>query len=146
MIFEMTERRMNQALKEEWLVELRRPDAKQTKQVLRSVSDEGRCCLGVFCDLAARYGLGEWIPGATDDRYSFKTPAEYDYTVATVLPDSIARWGKFPDENPMVWDLPGKQYPPTPYSEVSHQSFSLAELNDSGMTFAQIADIIEYFL
>lgn len=48
-----------------WLAALRSGEYKQGKNKLRTDGDF--CCLGVLCDVAAKRGIGAWVPGT--DRF-----------------------------------------------------------------------------
>ncbi len=109
--------RMNQEAKALWLARLRDPSAKQTTGQLGKASGE-RCCLGVLCDIAVEQGIIS-PPTESPDGLWY---GESDRT----LPREVQDWssvGKY-----------GQRGPSDP---------SLANLNDRGTTFAEIADVIE---
>jgi hypothetical protein len=146
---------VNADVKAKWLAALRSGEYKQTQGVLAhtffSEGENGEvtgyCCLGVLCDLAVKDGVipppvkdygGDWKYGAFDrvlyDEGDYK---EYD-TSETGLPMTVREWAGLDvsDEDPKWTD-------PTP-DEPSN--YTLAGANDSGKTFAEIADIIEEHL
>lgn len=103
---------------------LRSGDFKQTTGVLRN--GDSFCCLGVACEIYRQNtGQGEWghneiFVDHTGDK-SFAT-----------MPAGVVEWFGAKDFNPNTSiELDGMPGQP------------LASLNDSGWTFAQIADLIE---
>lgn len=90
---------------------------------------EGFCCLGVVEDLYAQQGMGEW------DAHRHFTYA--GHVEDSILLMSIARqlFGNERDQTGVIWELEDRDGNPT----------SLATANDAGLTFPQIADLIEYF-
>ena len=129
-----------------WVDALRSGEYAQTTGVLfRDSGDDeaGYCCLGVACDLS---GLGQWIEDEDDqNEYGYSTmtfvvdgvDGYIDQQGATVLPMAVADgWLGIPDTNPSV--LVGLVQTPSGLPE------SLASLNDAGLTFDQIADVITY--
>lgn len=106
---------------------LRSGEYEQAQHQLRK---EGRfCCLGVACDLFHKEtGLGQWMEdeafrvGALNGSHS-------------TLPPSVAAW------------LGVKHNAANPDTSVLNKklniTYSIAELNDAGWTFDQIADVIE---
>jgi hypothetical protein len=91
----------------------------------------GFCCLGVLCDIyAEQTGEARWLPNSPNDPF-FK----FDGTTS-VLPIAVQRWSGLGDtdtlnsRNPWVKNRHGMKV-------------TLAEMNDGGATFAEIADTIE---
>jgi hypothetical protein len=128
--------------KRQWLEALRDPDSKQTQGKLND--GRGMCCLGVACDIS---GIGEWVARAYGSTmYEIATG---HYREEKGLPDPVAKWlGLSTDprhhpENPRIPGLVTKDL--AAYSD-SVGTITLAQLNDSGFTFAQIADVIDYFM
>lgn len=72
------------------------------------------CCLGVLCDLYSQ----DWSNAELQDVYSFGGEIE-------VLPDNVKNWARL-------------DYPNPPTSRGN-----LAYLNDRGVTFEKLADLIE---
>lgn len=104
---------MNPEVKTRWIEALRSGRYKQTRGQLRD--DEGFCCLGVLCDIS---GLGKWDQNGCYRRNLSGHRLD--------LPFFVAEWAELPS------------YP------LASDNTPLAELNDfSGLTFPQIADIIE---
>lgn len=112
---------MNQQVKQKWVSALRSGDYQQTKNYLHT--DNGFCCLGVLCDLYGKEHNVEWDLVEDEDHnyYRFQDGE-------ASLPLSVIEWAGVEDTNPSI---PGK---------------SLAELNDNGSTFNEIADLIEEHL
>lgn len=123
---------------------LRSGKYQQTKGRLRETigpnGEQGYCCLGVACDLF------------DSTRWREEFPREWVYSVApnmvvgirtsgTVLPDEVCRHYGFEiasgiDIRSIVIFGKGK---------VKEILESLSSLNDSGMSFAHIADLIEWY-
>jgi hypothetical protein len=109
----------NPDLKTRWLAALRSGEYKQTKEYLRT--PDGFCCLGVLCDL---YDPTVWdsVRDADDDH-------NYNYNFTSIGRSSF------------------ETLPPSEIAELvdltEDDCNALAGLNDEGMSFKQIADIIE---
>lgn len=116
---------MDPQIRARWVAALRSGQYPQGQKYLRSGED--RCCLGVLSDLAVEAGVTtrEERTAATGEQYCAYGPCcSFDY-----LPDEVQCWAGLSTHNPQVmWR-----------GEFS----SLAELNDGGQSFAQIADLIE---
>lgn len=112
---------MDPEIRAKWTAALRSGDIEQAHEALRD--GDGRCCLGVLCDLAVEEGVIR--PPVWDDDDGWL----YD-GIQDVLPLSVAKWARMPSStnNP---DVPG------------NPGHTLAERNDEGWTFAQIADAID---
>lgn len=86
---------------------------------------EGYCCLGVACDISEK---GRWVmTGVLNQTYSyqFETDCGQKVDEDVYLPPIVQDVFGFHAQNPQV----GEDY--------------LADLNDHGLTFAEIADRIE---
>lgn len=120
--------KMNQDVKKLWVDALRSGEYKQTDGCLKD--SIGYCCLGVLCELHNKVtGDGQWN---YDNAYGDDLNKRDD-----VPPDCVISWAGLPRENPLV------EYEYETYSTQEVRKARIAELNDSGMTFADIADIIE---
>lgn len=108
---------MKKEIAEVWCAALRGGEYEQGKGRL---SDGDRfCCLGVLCDLS---GLESWV---ADD------PARWRYGgYDAILPPEVMDWACMNDDNPEVVLSSG-------------EAMSLASLNDRGLSFNEIADLIE---
>ena len=112
---------MNLNIKARWADALRGGDFKQGQGTLKNKSDL-HCCLGVLCELhrLAQQG-GEWV-SLDDGGKVFSYDGQH-----SVPSRSVREWAGLEGYSPPV-----------------HLSDdSLANMNDRGMTFAEIADIIE---
>jgi hypothetical protein len=154
----------------DWTAELRSGERTQCRATLKD--SKGFCCLGVATDLAINLKVvtGSW---EEDNGFYYADDTSEDYKESAALPDDVRRWLGFVHSNPVIeirfvekdaelnefgsWNfldseglLTNKGLPQTsessPYpSNCFRQAFSLAELNDTGFTFEQIADVIDYF-
>lgn len=134
---------MNEQIKADWIAALRSGEYKQTTGSLRRLTPRpdinapsGMCCLGVLCDLARKAGLGDWT-SHIDDGY-FGLPSAEDYGSNVVLPEVVRAWAGLDENDPDVsW-----------YDEDSaeEKTNTLASLNDAGLDFGQIAELIEVSL
>lgn len=114
-----------------WVEALRSGKYKQGVGML-ATKDNGYCCLGVLCELAEKEDIVHRIEDddvdRTKDRWAFGSDAE-DFNGLT-LPQSVVTWaGMKTDVGMYARDV-------LTYSD-------LAQENDAGKTFAEIADIIE---
>jgi hypothetical protein len=111
---------MNPDIKREWIAALRSGDYPQTTQRLRS--GEGYCCLGVLTHLK---DPNKWEINERTGNYVWKTPD--GFYADTELASSVMNWAGITSLNVKYDD--GK--------------VGLAQLNDMGVSFTEIADIIE---
>lgn len=121
---------MNEQIKTKWVDALRSGDYEQTKHSLHEQDERDNhsyCCLGVLCDLAVKTGV---VVSAKFD--SLAGEWQYDGSAA-VLPNSIVKWAELDDACPSVYDT----------NPDESQSQTLTVLNDSGISFTHIADLIE---
>lgn len=125
-----------------WIAALRSGKYSQTTAQLEDPDTGGMCCLGVGCALFLPTTRNEIIDeeddAVTEVRYGYKDEAD-----AELAPDSLVRKlglrnneGSF--EPPEGVDLPAVDGTP-------REARSLAELNDAGWTFIQIADFVEAY-
>ena len=112
---------MNEQVKQKWLSALRSGHYKQTQGLLHDGS--GFCCLGVLCDLYGKEHNVEWKLAEDDysNNYEFQEEPER-------LPLLVIEWAGVKQDYPEICET------------------SLAELNDTGSTFNEIADLIEKHL
>lgn len=104
----------------------------QTKGRLRD--NKGYCCLGVACDVL---GKGEWIKDNYNNRYTYHSSP--DDCSHAILPNEIQNMLDWAADNGRVQKVYKKGNP----VDGSDYLTCLAEFNDAGMTFEEIADIIE---
>jgi hypothetical protein len=110
---------MDKKIKAKWLKALTSGRYKQARKKLR-VADKF-CCLGVLCDLYAKETGEKWEKSNfLGDRLE--------------LPIKVQSWACLSDGNPDVPVMPAKRG-----DELCH---TLAELNDHGYTFKEIAAVI----
>jgi hypothetical protein len=137
---------MNNDIKQKWISALRSGKYKQTKKVLNDGT--GMCCLGVLCDL--------YIQEGGDLKWEFKKPTQALYGPIPsgcenmevghieggymILPKPVEIWAELGTRNP----IPAFEVVVSAGNSAGKRS--LAEFNDSGLTFPQIADVIEYWL
>lgn len=119
---------MDAVIKTKWTDALRSGKYQQGVGALRS-GDNKFCCLGVLCDVAEAKGLSMEVIAPEDNSQVWK----YDDRVGG-LPQSVQGWAGMDDSmgSRMINDNFEGPYRPC-----------LADLNDEGRTFEQIADIIE---
>lgn len=124
---------MNQEIKTKWLTALRSGKYEQGKGFLKNL-DNNFCCLGVLCDIAIKENpeLGKWVEN-DNDNYDEGDSITNHYVIETkdgdesgVLPDAIRSWANMESPNPYI----------------TTKGMTLAQLNDQGNSFNQIADII----
>lgn len=133
-------------IKTQWVAALRSGEYPQGRAVLKS-SDGKYCCLGVLCDLAVKAGVIEETDQTMraisgDDEYwgvVFTGDGLVNHEQFATLPRAVIEWAEVNGDNPHVpVERPGDLD--------AFGAPSLAELNDYGMTFDQIASIIEEHL
>jgi hypothetical protein len=114
---------MNPDVKKKWVEALSSGKYKQGRDALRR--KDAFCCLGVLCDLASQDGTGKWGK-AGDKLYHFYTEGQEK---GGFLPVAVQDWAGLDDMSPGVHH--------------EGECRALAGLNDDGLTFNQIADLIE---
>lgn len=118
---------MNPEVKAKWLEALRSGEYEQTTGMLRS-RDNKFCCLGVLTDLAIREGVvPQWKPSDAGDYYH--CAGNYELT-----PQKVADWAGMMSRNESIFFVEG---------DGTERDLTLAEMNDGGCSFAEIADAIE---
>ena len=118
--------KMNPQVKEKWVNALRSGDYSQNTDG-RLRNQNGFCCLGVLCDLYAKENDKEWDDNQYFEYYLFEDHYEFP-------PESVIEWAGLSCENPEVKIVSGIEH----YSTVE----TLACLNDSAVTFNEIANLI----
>lgn len=122
---------MDPQIKAQWLAALRSGEYRQGKRVLHNVDENTFCCLGVLCDLAVRAGV------VSEGRHKYNLRVAADIEVygsdgdcrsqgGVTLPDEVQEWAGLDSDNPWVGD-----------------SGVLAELNDMGRSFEELANLID---
>lgn len=93
------------------------------------------CCLGVLCDIAVRDNIiSEPIFVENQEAYGYG-----GYQEVSFLPEEVISWADLTCANPPLTDKDGNLV------EIDGHN-SLAQLNDVGTSFKEIADIIEEYL
>lgn len=143
---------MNTQIKEKWVNALRSGEYPQIQGNLRS--PDGYCCLGVLCDLYAKEHSVEWtrmdydnnndvidIPESQFSSWQFGDFFEDCYYFESeegVLPKVVSKWAGLSNNGNPELQVPLDES----YEETTK---SLMDLNDSGISFSEIADLIEKF-
>jgi hypothetical protein len=143
---------MDQQVKEKWVAALRSGRYEQAHGKLRAAwgEKEGYCCLGVLCEVAIEEGLevrtmtyteDVWAEGVNHEgvvtRYSTEnwgTVPQDPVWEGAYLPLGVMQWAGLSEPDPTVRGM-NVDYP--------DDENTLAGLNDSGLSFERIADIIE---
>lgn len=105
---------MKKSIKDKWIKALRSGEYKQIKGRLKRTN--GFCCLGVLCDLYGKEKNVKW-----DDSHFLR-----DFSL---LPDEVRDWANLKFTDPTVNN--------------NKRFITLSNINDSGTSFKEIADIIE---
>lgn len=136
----------NQEVMREWVRQLRSGERTQGKDRLRT--GDSFCCLGVLCEIAVEQGV---IPPPTVNMEKFarrvgdtieiaELPA-YEFAPAVPI-DSLSWWYKaMPPLDVLNWAGISRQKCATTPGDLTVDR--LAEMNDDGISFAEIADVIE---
>jgi hypothetical protein len=124
---------MKSEIAKKWVEALRSGQYGQGKENLKV--DNNFCCLGVLCDLAKEQGMGFWADDEDEPSAFVENVSNGDrQTNDTLLPDFVKDWAGMKSDDGQIEII-------NEFGE--KQSNSLAGLNDSGMTFAGIAALIE---
>ena len=128
---------MNSEVKAKWLEALRSGKYRQSRYRLRSL-DNGFCCLGVLCDIYTKEVGGSWKldKAGLSDSYEMVSDSGHE-SVTSELPSFVRNWADLEWFNPQVHVAKG---------ECDFVPATLAELNDEGRSFKEIADIIDHQL
>lgn len=109
---------MNPEIKSKWVAALRSGEYKQTQHILKD--HVGHCCLGVLCEISKAetgFGIPENLDEASKDHHQLLGP-------------TVMKWA----------DLP---YVKGDVVLIGNTRDYLADVNDAGYTFTEIADAIE---
>ena len=115
-------------IKKLWCTALESKKYPQATGGLRS--DTGFCCLGVLGDLAVKAGVAKWEGEILRSGGTLS---------ASYFPKALLNWAcsKIPEDLSLIddtgWPVPG---------QIGVRQVGLAELNDSGMPFPEIAEVI----
>lgn len=116
---------MKEQVKKKWVKALRSGKFSQTQGTLKDES--GYCCLGVLCELAVQEGV---IKAGRADATGYYT---YGRNSQDLLPPTVQRWAGIKSENPDVKFI----------DDGESINVSLSAVNDNGVEFDKIADLIE---
>lgn len=115
----------------------------QGHSVLRSTTDDGavkNCCLGIVCDMAVEAGVITspvvYETWAGETSYSYGDE-ENGFNHA-VLPEVVKDWAGFYTDN-------GSFVPDSDADQEMQEHHCLSGFNDTGVTFPEIADIVERY-
>jgi len=115
---------MRQDIADKWIVALRSGEYKQGSDYL---CDSGyHCCLGVLCELYMEH-TGDLLYASLKRDDGVVSYGGYTET----LPIEVMKWSGVSTETGSIYD-----------SDMQDVFSSLAEMNDSGHTFDELADII----
>lgn len=125
----MSAKRMNPEVKAEWVEALRSDTYKQGTGALRNTRNEF-CCFGVLCDLYDNKQLRSlWNQDSDDDLFYHTSGININYEDNTGLPPKfVLDWAGVNEIDSV---------------DIDDEILSLAEHNDSGKTFTEIAKAIE---
>ena len=125
---------MNPQVKAKWLKALRSGEYRQTRCMLRS-SNDAFCCLGVLCDIYTNEVEGSWeFDGYDKDGYTMINHNKGQHSKME-LPVCVVEWAGLEECNPQVF-----------IGDDTNSLSTLAELNDEGLAFEFIADLIDRHL
>jgi hypothetical protein len=129
--------KMNPEIKQKWVDALRSGEYSQSDGKLRS--HQGFCCLGVLCDLYSQEPLtkGWKFKEAFEEENTQAKDYWYFDGESEFLPESVKEWAGLGFNNPQVKvELEEDE-------EALFYFDEIANLNDAGYTFPQLANIIE---
>lgn len=131
---------MNPDVGARWLAALRSGEYRQARSRLGLIEADGRpshCCLGVLCELAVADGVISFRDTGPPD--GVRVRAYGSSEAESLLPDEVVSWAGLADRSPLVTvtdvDFLEDTYGPG--------RRSLAALNDHGLSFDVIADLVE---
>ncbi len=133
---------MNPEIKDQWIDALTNGTYRQGTGVLQT-GDGSFCCLGVLCDLYHQEtGNGEWVAGSKQvaNVNAERVPVTNPTTGFTDMrfPDKTIHFKSF------LGDHMREAREITRWSGLDYMRASkLAELNDNGRSFAEIAEVIQ---
>ena len=128
---------MKKDIADAWVATLRSDLYAQGRDVLANATRTKHCCLGVLCEIAIENGveMEVAIEGAVGEyTNSHGVCMKYDGE-GYRLPDAVRVWADMMFDDGRLYDEDTEDLP----------SDSLADLNDSGASFKEIADHIEEY-
>lgn len=138
---------MDKVKKAAWTAALRSGKYKQTQGALCETDYDGNrsyCCLGVLSDQAVIDGKGQWLNLDVNYGLYYSDDDSSRGAVVGYYTDGVRAWAGMGHKD----EAAGIEVEYTdPQSGVQETLIlDLVGLNDSGFTFNQIADVIDYFL
>lgn len=126
---------MNPDVKRLWIEELLSGRHKQATNRLH-YSDGRKCCLGVLCYLASEAGVVKSVHIRRESRQleEYLEPVVAYEGSVSILPSSVIEWAGLQSDNNTVCL-------PEPYKG----QITLANVNDAGASFEEIATLIEKY-
>lgn len=116
---------MNKDIKKEWVDVLRSGEYEQGTAYLKR--DGKYCCLGVLCEIyKSKTGNGKWEETTSLSNYKIERFVDGDNRDVSGISGTVQEWSGL---NDTLGELPNGE--------------NLARLNDDGMSFKEIADVIE---
>lgn len=144
-------RKLKPEYKERWLKALRSGDYSQGKGYLKTI-DNRYCCLGVLCDIFSEKVNGTWKLAESGTAFGFSLGNEFNIGQKCFPPTEL---------NTLVHELYHREVQfltyCIPLSSEDYNRLSalyilkgdtvyLSDLNDKGVPFSEIADLIEKYL
>jgi hypothetical protein len=116
---------MNSQIKQKWIDALESGEYPQTSEFLRT--EQGYCCLGVLCNIYAKEKNNDEVQLNLWEQFNdnYEILGE-----GLILPVEVKEWAGLDDTD--VY-----------YTDEDDEKVYLAVLNDSGMSFNQIAQVIK---
>lgn len=124
---------MNSQIKQKWIDALTSGEYQQDKLYLKT--KRGYCCLGVLTDLYHKEKGFKWYENEIGTYY---TPSGADQ----FLPKEVQDWAEI-DRTPSVMYCNSFYSENSEYSPSKNQLVELSYLNDNGISFNEIAELIE---
>lgn len=123
---------------QEWLMHLRSNLFAQAKGRLKTFLNEF-CCLGLGCEISR---LGKWVAPKHISGALASAQPQYEIFGSFAFYD-----GMWPSEVAEYFGINNvlTNFLPESHHFVTKGNTTLADLNDGGLTFSQIADVIEYY-
>jgi len=133
---------MKQEIKQRWIDALRSGEYPQTMGKLRD--EGGYCCLGVLCELAVEDGIIAPPTQAAQGWWTYGSQVD-------LLPSGVMDWAGLYDPNPSITvfkEVEDSYFDEELGEEVddyyeTNEPDSLAEFNDAGHDFIEIAYLID---
>lgn len=132
---------MKTEIREEWIRRLRSGDYKQGQGRLTAVLNDGtteHCCWGVLCEMGVEAGVVKPLAMNTGGGLKYSAYVAYGERMREGLPPvEVLEWSE------MLQGYVESDY--LPIKNRINNRVTLSEVNDSGTSFNQIADLIDYF-